>query len=637
MSTLEGPDPKAAPKPAAEAKPVAEEKPVPELPEKLRSVAIAFSGGGFRATLYHLGVLLVLLENRIVDMHSAIVGVSGGAILAAHWAQRRQLILQPASDGNGASITPILNFVKDLTKLVQSDLRGRVFRRFFIEWSLIGTVSMGVGIGVWAFVNRDFDFVLNFFRHFYFDFNVVGMNGPTFTALSFVAAVTAFVVLIIGKLTGTFAGSLTATLESQYERLFRNAQLSTLGDNVFLTGTSLTDGGLFVAGNSQTAIYDMDGTQTALNPEPRQRVAKFVCASSAFPPAFKPVKIRFPKETNRVSHFVTDGGVFDNLGIRALRKRDGNPLDPTTDFGTRYTIVSDAGRPRQDRHDVSNWRMLSRNLRASDLTMYRLANCDLPDSNTALHIPIWSTEYRQKKIDYVGHLNQSGNLKNDVALIRTDLNYFSTEEVVCLMVQGADNCATALKRDFPAIGWKRLAADRIPKLLGLRKKDVSSYLDAFEKRLVEAESDTMMSKVIRFGRFSWQRILALELISLLWLIPLVGVVGAFFYVWSLFFELRDASIKLKKGGDHATVNVMVSGLRARSTGLKLEFSDPKSGQLVDTQSTAWTQVGPDGTLRMEIPPTQLEGRSLDLLRCKMSLLVDGQAVEERVVDVPIEK
>ena len=47
-------------------------------------IGLAFSGGGFRATLYHLGVVRFLRDAGILPAVSHITSVSGGSILAAH-------------------------------------------------------------------------------------------------------------------------------------------------------------------------------------------------------------------------------------------------------------------------------------------------------------------------------------------------------------------------------------------------------------------------------------------------------------------------------------------------------------------------------------------------------------------------
>jgi predicted acylesterase/phospholipase RssA len=45
---------------------------------------LALSGGGFRATLFHLGVIRYLAEKQKLDEVKAICSVSGGSVLAAH-------------------------------------------------------------------------------------------------------------------------------------------------------------------------------------------------------------------------------------------------------------------------------------------------------------------------------------------------------------------------------------------------------------------------------------------------------------------------------------------------------------------------------------------------------------------------
>ena len=47
-------------------------------------LGLALSGGGFRATLYHLGVIRYLRDTGKLEEVSDIASVSGGSILAAH-------------------------------------------------------------------------------------------------------------------------------------------------------------------------------------------------------------------------------------------------------------------------------------------------------------------------------------------------------------------------------------------------------------------------------------------------------------------------------------------------------------------------------------------------------------------------
>ena len=66
------------------------------LPEQdRRGVALCLSGGGFRAALFHLGAVRRLYEIGVLDQVGTIAATSGGTVLAAFLAQRRDLWRQP--------------------------------------------------------------------------------------------------------------------------------------------------------------------------------------------------------------------------------------------------------------------------------------------------------------------------------------------------------------------------------------------------------------------------------------------------------------------------------------------------------------------------------------------------------------
>ena len=52
-----------------------------------RKTALCLSGGGYRAALFHLGVLRRLNELSILTSIDTFTSVSGGSILAAHLAK----------------------------------------------------------------------------------------------------------------------------------------------------------------------------------------------------------------------------------------------------------------------------------------------------------------------------------------------------------------------------------------------------------------------------------------------------------------------------------------------------------------------------------------------------------------------
>lgn len=84
-------------------------------------IGLCLSGGGLRATLFHLGVLRLLKDGGMLDSVHAICGVSGGAILAAHMALREE-----AYKGTSEQF---LSAAQEVVKAARADIRGQVTRR----------------------------------------------------------------------------------------------------------------------------------------------------------------------------------------------------------------------------------------------------------------------------------------------------------------------------------------------------------------------------------------------------------------------------------------------------------------------------------------------------------------------------
>ena len=68
--------------------------------ESSMKIGIALSGGGFRASLFHLGVLRRIAELGWLARVDAISGVSGGSIIAAFAALRRAEMLGAGGDAD---------------------------------------------------------------------------------------------------------------------------------------------------------------------------------------------------------------------------------------------------------------------------------------------------------------------------------------------------------------------------------------------------------------------------------------------------------------------------------------------------------------------------------------------------------
>src|SRR6516165_8121911 len=91
-------------------------------------IGLALSGGGFRATLYHLGLVRFLRDAGILPQVTHITSVSGGSILAAHLLLNWHRYTGSPEEFDDAA-AEFLSFVR-------MDVRNRIVRRFPLTFPL---------------------------------------------------------------------------------------------------------------------------------------------------------------------------------------------------------------------------------------------------------------------------------------------------------------------------------------------------------------------------------------------------------------------------------------------------------------------------------------------------------------------
>ncbi len=229
-------------------------------------VGLALSGGGFRATLYHLGVIRYLRDAQILPDISHITTVSGGSILGAHLALNWDKYSGSAHEFDAAA--------NEILQFIRLDIRNRIVRRFPLA-STTNSLRRTLRLGH----TRQF----------------------------------------------TRAG----LLERQYERhLFGDVALSQLPDRprLHILATNLSEGclcsfnsnGLLLQRRSAGKRDRFERIDIGLATVPMA-----VAASSAFPGFFPPLELTGLEVGAEQGEFgtqaFTDGGVYDNLGLRMFR------------------------------------------------------------------------------------------------------------------------------------------------------------------------------------------------------------------------------------------------------------------------------------------------------------------------------
>ncbi len=227
---------------------------------------LALSGGGFRATLYHLGVIRCLRDAGVLPKITHLTTVSGGSILGAH------LVLN--WDRYCGTPAQFQEAADEIIRFAQLDVRNRIVRRF--PWLALANKARSM-------------------------------------------------LLLGSRRQWTRAGM----LEHYYERFLYGdtplAQLPTV-PRLHILATNLSEGclcsfnqqGLLmqrrVAGRRDSFRRVSAGLAT---------VPMAVAVSSCFPGFFPPLELTGWDIGEDVAEFsrqaFTDGGVYDNLGLRMFR------------------------------------------------------------------------------------------------------------------------------------------------------------------------------------------------------------------------------------------------------------------------------------------------------------------------------
>lgn len=380
-----------------------------------KDIICALSGGGFRATFYHAGVLRALVRLGLKDRIKVVSSVSGGSITNALFGIRFDEI----------------GCIEDFDRLVLDPLV--------------------------AFSRRDPRNVLLRYRALNLWNQVIAGVGSLFGTL--------------GKPLALFASRANSQLfmEQLDVILFEHKTLADLSKNVriILNATNLNNGKRFRFDNEDFGDYSI-GYSYEINHLP---LALAVTASACFPGLFSPIKMdlrgyklylrdsqkRDAESPNMAPDFVclSDGGIFDNLGYFSLVSEIKRGRDA-------FVLISDAA----NRFPTSNeeYRFFGALPRIKDVLMEQVSNRDrqtimgrlLDESDkgwSGLYFKMEnSCKWFRESLPEKGIpadlpvLGWSDSTVSRIAKIRTDLDEFSDAEVQALVYHGETATETTFAR-----------------------------------------------------------------------------------------------------------------------------------------------------------------------------------------------
>jgi esterase/lipase superfamily enzyme/predicted acylesterase/phospholipase RssA len=348
-----------------------------------RRIGLCLSGGGLRATFFHLGLVKFLRDANLLQNVTLICSVSGGSIFAAHLVLNWEKYVGTAEEYEQAE--------KEICDLGRRDIRGRIVRRWLLSW-LFPPLKL-----------------LSQFRRT----NLLQREYSTFYA------------------TGATLHDLKAPANRQRPELH-------------LLATSFTTGRLYSFTNEGLWI-ERDNTphllQAGILP-----LSLAVAASSAFPPLFPPVMLRRKMLGAAMSElpydpeYLSDGGVFDNLGFEKLvrLRADGR-------LNVDCLLLSDAGARFDWDTKRRLWWIVSRTVRSTDILMKRVADATLSSATEGLQsiravlLPISDVVPEDRFADALPK-----DVQRRLSFIRTDLDRFSDRQIDLLVRHGYEVAANKL-------------------------------------------------------------------------------------------------------------------------------------------------------------------------------------------------
>lgn len=372
-----------------------------------KDISLLLSGGGFRATLFHLGVVRCLRERKLLDKVKQVYSVSGGSILAAHMAKHWNDYIGQEDQFDRAT-TELIDFTRQ-------GIRESIIGWRILFWCLCAAMFAALATVGWILVGFQKEFPL------------------------WVLATAGVVSAILGNLIQPIFKPVHL-LERFYRGLFGDICLADVSGNApefIVLGTNLTTG--------NPTCFTKDGVILDLADNADQEpvslqipLAACVAASSAFPPLFSPWifnprKHNLDKKQFPFSKYITDGGVFDNLGVSAAIK-----LSPNNNL----ILVSDAER-RFDWATNQTFRfVVSRTSRAFDIVMNRVSTFSFVNWTKSTGQPLIDRDVKflrlQDDLRYVEdpQYRRWKPVYTHTRQIRTDLDSFNEAEVQCLVAAG---------------------------------------------------------------------------------------------------------------------------------------------------------------------------------------------------------
>ncbi len=342
------------------------------MPDSNRSrLGLCLSGGGFRASLFHIGVLAALAEREMLHQVEVLSTVSGGSIIGAYYYLKVKQLLEGKRPGCAKPPTPemyrmiVREIEVDFLAAVQKNIRLRLFSNP-LKNALMAGADYSRSNRLAELLNLHFYDVLTsepsiLLKDIFIDPDNNGVSASVYND-SHPYKIPVLVINATCLNTGHtwhFTGAYVG--EPPQRREF----MKQVDSNVRMQRLSLQEDYYYEEDKSKR-----NAQRKPLNEKQKHKLARItladaVAASAAVPGVFPPLALHDLYETPEGGEIVielSDGGVYDNQGVDALFHNE-----------CTHFVISDASGQLEDETILSD-KTVQVMMRANDVMMNKIRN-----------------------------------------------------------------------------------------------------------------------------------------------------------------------------------------------------------------------------------------------------------------------
>lgn len=392
----------------------------------LNKKGLALSGGGFRASFFHLGTLAKLAECDLLKDIEVISTVSGGSIVGVHYYLKLQKLLENKSDleiNQKDYINLVDELIDEFFEAVQTDIRNSVITKNFFTNTLTKILNP---FSSYSRTNKLGELyqerIYSKYKEYMKDLIIIPYEwkdkkdedekfSPRFNNWRRKNKVP---ILVINA----------TNLNSGHNWQF---QATKMGEPDYMNDMEIDKNNRF-----EWVRYNDKGLQNKFKNYP---IGQAVACSSAVPMLFTPIILEDLYEGYKLS--ISDGGVYDNQGFSGLLSEECD-----------YIICSDAS-GQMDNQISSHTSILRTNMRTIDIQMDRARELVFEDMKkrfekgmlkgflfTHLKQNFKSFEIDRAQVIQEFEDNHDEEFQKLISGVRTDLDKFSKTEAYALMYNG---------------------------------------------------------------------------------------------------------------------------------------------------------------------------------------------------------